>query len=138
MDSSSTRLDLAITPYLGASERVEESLVSSARTSPLNNGDFVKLFIQGYGEVGARSVVEARPVGEWLGVAIPLQPWVFVLVRPENIVDDVKQLTLFSNQRGLRVLTDVLQRTMLWNACDVEKSSGDLPMGGGSFILQED
>ena len=53
MDSSSTRLDLAITPYSGASERVEESLVSLARTLLLNNGDFVKLFVQGYGEVGA-------------------------------------------------------------------------------------
>ena len=35
----------------------------------------MKLFL---GEVGVGSIVDVRPVGQWLGVSIPLEPWVFV------------------------------------------------------------
>ena len=138
MDSSSAGLRIAITPYVGGSHEEDDSLLSCARTSPLNNGDNVKLMVPGFGEVGVGIIVEARPIGEWRGVVIPLQLWVFVLVRPQTIVANASILLINPSQRGFRTMSDVLNRTMLWRAYDVEKSSGDPQMDAGSYIRQED
>jgi len=58
MDSCSKSFDDAIIPYSGNCNGEAESKESSAWTLPLNNGDMVKLFVVGYGEVGIGFVVE--------------------------------------------------------------------------------
>ena len=42
----------------------------------------MKLFLPGLGEVGVGSNVDVHLVGQWLGMSIPLELWVFVLLRP--------------------------------------------------------
>jgi len=48
----------AITLYIGGIQREGDSQEFYARTSPLNNGNLVKLFVQGFGEVEIGFVVE--------------------------------------------------------------------------------
>jgi len=50
------------------------------------------MFVQGFGEVGIGFVVEAQPQGEWLGVAIPLESWIFVLLQLHLVIWVVQKL----------------------------------------------
>ena len=128
-----------IIPYIGVTEEDGDSQKSSVRASPiLKNGDSVKLFVDGFGEVGVGSIVEARPQGQWLGVPIPVEPWMFVLLRLLFLILKAGQCQVKPCQRGLRTLMDVLSRTDLWRVSDVLKSSGDPPMDSSPYICQED
>jgi len=78
--------DDVIVLYSGRTPMEDESQESTATSSPFNIIDLVKLFIPGYGEVEAGSVMEARPYDEWLGVQILKEPWLFVLLHIHLII----------------------------------------------------
>ena len=107
MDSNIGTVCAAIIPY-GDEPTVNDSQESSARSLPFNNGDLVKLFLSGLGEVGVGSIVDVRPVGQWLGMSIPVEPWVFVLLRPHSFSVTSHDFQLNPRQRGFRTLADVL------------------------------
>ena len=61
MDSGSENMNNMIMPYIGVTEKDDDSQQSSAKASPmLRNGDSVKLFVDGFGEVGVGSIVEIQ------------------------------------------------------------------------------
>ena len=97
----------------------------------------MKLFIEGLGEVGVGSVVEVCPQGKWLGVAIPINPWVYVLLRPHLFNSEAQHYKLNPSQRGLSTLSDAVERTILWTVTDVVKSSGDVPLDTRPYICQD-
>ena len=62
MGSGFENMNDAIMPYIGITKEDGDSQESSAKTSPmLKNGDSVNLFVDGFGEEGVGSIVEARP-----------------------------------------------------------------------------
>ena len=83
MDSNIDTVCVAIIPY-GDAPTVNDSQESSTRSLPFNNGDLMKLFLPGLDKVEVGSIVDVHCVGQWLGVSIPLEPWVFVLLRPRS------------------------------------------------------
>ena len=136
MNSGFKSLNYAITPYIGGTDE-GDSQGSTSTTANINDGDIVKLFIEGLDEVGEGSVMEARPQGEWLGVAIPINPWVYVLIQPHSINSEAQHYKLSPSQRGLSTLSDAVERTILWTVTHVVKSSGDVPLDLRPYICQD-
>ena len=95
----------------------------------------MKLFLPGLREVGVGSIVDVHPVGKWLGVSIPVEPWVFVLLWPHSFSVTSHDFQLNPRQRGFRTLANVLDRTILWRVADVIRTFGeDVPNEMCPFI----
>ena len=103
----------------------------------LRPGQFVKLVVPHFGEVGIRSVVDVHPSGQWLDVTIPAFLVEFILVRPSTIVANTKNLFLDPCQRGCSVLKDALNRTVLWRAGDALALSEDPSMDDVDYVRPE-
>ena len=138
MDSFGDNNYYAIIPFLGESTAEDDSQESTARTPSFSNGDIVKIYLPGLGEVGVGTIVEARPQGEWLGVPIPIDPWIFVLLRPSSIVSEAERSRVTPCQRGVQTLLDALNRTVLWSLADIVKQSADAGVDQSPFIRQQD
>jgi hypothetical protein len=136
MDSCSESTTAAIVPYGGGIHMGDESMESSTSGDPFVNGDWVRLFVPGFGDVGAGIVKEVHPQGQWLGVPIPVRPWIYILVRPHSIKLEFQDLKFFPVHRGLKTLYDVQENVVLWRATDVVRSSGDPPMDPCPYIRQ--
>jgi hypothetical protein len=97
----------------------------------------VKLLSTGFGDVGMGTIVEVHPMGQWLGVDIPLVSNEFILLRPTIVKPCTEDLPLDLYQRGFSRLVEALQRTVLWRAADVMVPSLDPQMDASPFIRQE-
>ena len=86
---------------------------SIGRSDELRPGQFVKLVVPCFGEVGIAFVVDVHPSEQWLGVTIPAFLAEFILVRPSTIVANAENLFLEPRQRGCSALKDALNRTVL-------------------------
>ena len=89
---------------------------STRRSDELRPGQFVKLVVPCFGEVGIRSVVDVT--------ILPFSAE-FILVRPSTIVANAENLFLEPCQRGCTTLKDALNRTILWRAADALALSED-------------
>ena len=86
---------------------------SIGRSDELQSGQYVKLVVPCFGEVGIGSIVDVHPSRQWLGVTIPPFSTEFILVQPLTIVANAENLFLEPCQRGCSTLKDALNRTVL-------------------------
>ncbi len=137
MDSFGGCYGTTLVSYSSNPPMEEASEVSTARCEPFHNGDEVKLSVPGFGEVGGGLVVDACPLGQWLGVDISLEPGLFILLRPHTVFQEAHSIPLSPSQRGITSLWEAIDRTILWNTNDVRKLSDDPPMDISPFVPQE-
>jgi len=77
---------------------------------------------------------DATPQGQWLGVDIPLEPDVLILIRPQSLVLGAEDVPLMPIQRGLISVLHALNRTLLWSTQDVQKAPADPPTDSSSYV----
>jgi hypothetical protein len=97
----------------------------------------VKLPSTEFGDVGIGTIVEVHPMGQWLGVDIPLVSNEFILLRPTIVKPCTEDLPLDLYQRGFSRLVEALRRIVLWRAGNVMVPSGDPQMDASPFVRQE-
>jgi hypothetical protein len=97
----------------------------------------VKLLSTGFGDVGMGTIVEVHPMGQWLGVDIPLASKEFILLRPTIVKPRTEDLPLDPCQRGFSRLVEALWRTVLWRVANVMVPSGDPQVDASPFVRQE-
>lgn len=92
-------------------------------------GKYVYLSYPRHGVIGRAIVIEATPLGCWLGVNIDHTYTALTLVRPVELSHEAQSLLIHPIQEGVSVLADSFERTILWKtssllfASDVEDTS---------------